>query len=64
MSTAVFEQRIVLHEAKRALLNKNNPEEISTYQYHTDMIKEWTAKLPKPKLNLHVAEESLCESCE
>jgi hypothetical protein len=56
--------RIAAHEAKRAILNQNNPKESSLYQYHTDMIERFKASLPKPKFKLHMALEEACESCQ
>lgn len=59
-----IQDRIKTHEAKKALLNPNNPKENAEHGYHVDMIKTLTDKLPKTKVKLHVAAESLCESCE
>jgi len=62
--TQQINARIEKHEASKATLNQNNPKESSLFQYHVDMIKSLKAALPKPKIKLYTAPDSVCESCE
>ena len=64
MSETEIKGKITNYELERSKYNKNNPKENSFYMYYSDMIERFTDKLPKPKIKLYTAPESLCESCE
>ena len=62
--TDELKTRISKAEASMAICDKNTAQGMNLYNYYTDIVKACTDKLPKAKIKLYTAPDSLCESCE